>query len=91
MPANRVRAGDTITIRNLPVTGSTLIDKIRRFTIAKTSFSVDDEILTLTPELETPSLEFLVAKTSAALGHVFGSYQYSPPVGTSGSGKGFKI
>jgi hypothetical protein len=79
VPAYHVRSGDNITIRNLPVTGGSLVDKIRKFTIARTSYDIDNAILTPYPELETPALDFMVAKLSAAI----------PPKGTRGQGEGF--
>lgn len=55
------RAGDTVTIRNLPPTASILIDRIRTFTIAQTSFNLDTGEVEIVPESTTPDLEFQIA------------------------------
>lgn len=60
-PLYLVRAGDTITVRNLPPIDSSTVDKIRKFTIKRTRYSVDDNILEVIPELDPPSLDVLVA------------------------------
>jgi len=57
-----VRAGDKVVVRNLPPDLGEL-DGVRRFTIARTRYDVDNDILTLTPA-ELPSLELLVARNS---------------------------
>jgi hypothetical protein len=68
VPAYQARSGDTLTIRGLPVTGSSLVDKIRKFTIARTSYEVDTGIMTITPELDLPDLPNMVARLAADAG-----------------------
>jgi hypothetical protein len=50
------RAGDTITLRNLPPSLSTEIDRIRTFLITETDYDVDHDLLTVTPESPMPRL-----------------------------------
>lgn len=57
-----VRAGDTITIRNLPPSLSTSVDRIRTFRITHTSYDVFGAALTVEPELPPTSLEFMLAR-----------------------------
>ena len=56
------RSGDTITIRNLPLTLSLDVDRIRTFRITETSYSCDTDELQVTPEMPPPSLEWLVVR-----------------------------
>jgi hypothetical protein len=63
----QVRAGDTLTIRNLPGGSGGTVDKIRTFRISRTRYDVERDELTLTPGLETPSLEFMVAANAARM------------------------
>ena len=67
VPLWMMRAGDTLTIRNLPPGAGTAIDKIRKFRVRRTTYDVDNDILTPEPELEAPSLEFLVASNLSRL------------------------
>lgn len=60
-PRWAARAGDTITIRNLPPTLSAEIDKIRTFRMSRKSYNVDTDILTPTPEYGLPTLELQIA------------------------------
>lgn len=60
-PLWMARAGDTITIRNLPPTLSTEIDRIRTFRISRKSYNVDTDTLTPTPEYALPTLEIQIA------------------------------
>lgn len=55
------RAGDTVTIRNLPPSASVLLDRIRTFTIAQTRFDLDTGAVEIIPESPTPDLEFQIA------------------------------
>lgn len=57
-----VRSGDTITIRNLPPTLSTSVDRIRTFRITHTSYDVFSGVLTVEPELPPPTLEVMLAR-----------------------------
>jgi hypothetical protein len=62
----QVRAGDTMTIRNLPAGSGGVVDKIRTFRISRTRCYVSEGgRLEVTPGLETPSLEFMVAANAA--------------------------
>lgn len=61
------RSGDTITVRNLPPTISTAIDRIRTFRLSETNYSADDDALTVTPETPLPALDVLVARRAAGL------------------------
>ena len=67
VPLWMMRAGDTLTIRNLPPGAGTAIDKIRKFRVKRTTYDVDNDVLTPEPELEAPSLEFLVANNMSRL------------------------
>lgn len=60
-PLWMARAGDTITIRNLPPTLSTEIDRIRTFRISRKSYNVDTDTLTPVPEYALPTLEIQIA------------------------------
>ena len=70
VPLYYARANDMITIRNLPVTSGSGVDKIRTFRISRMRYDVDNDLLEVVPELDPPSLEFLVAQNAAALGIV---------------------
>lgn len=60
-PLWMARAGDTVTIRNLPPTLSTEIDRIRTFRISRKSYNVDTDTLTPIPEYSLPTLELQIA------------------------------
>ncbi len=66
-PKWSVRSGDTLTIRNLPPTLSTTIDRIRTFRVAETMYNADTDTIEVTPESPTPRLETLLAR---AAGHI---------------------
>ncbi len=59
------RAGDSITMRNLPPTLSTEIDRIRTFMVGETDFDADAGELSVSPLEPTPSLVTLVARRGA--------------------------
>jgi len=59
------RASDTVTIRNLPPTLSTDIDRIRTFLVSATRYKA--KRMELVPEAPTPSLETLIARQAAGL------------------------
>lgn len=59
----RVRAGDTVSVRNLTPAGGEAIDRVRTFRVAETQYSVDDDQPEITPETPTPDLDFQVAFT----------------------------
>lgn len=56
------RSGDTITMRNLPVTLGAEIDRIRTFTVSETRYTVEADRLEVTPESPLPRLEVMVAR-----------------------------
>jgi hypothetical protein len=56
-----VRAGDTVTIRNLPPTTNTAIDRIRTFRVAQTKYDLDSDTIEIIPEAPGPDLEFQLA------------------------------
>ena len=66
-PLYAMRAGDTVTIRNLPPTLSTEIDRIRTFRVAETEFDATAGTLTVVPEEPPPTLVTLVARREAGL------------------------
>jgi len=61
------RAGDTVTMRNLPPTLSTDIDRIRTFRVAETEYDAASGTLSIAPEEPLPSLDVLVARREAGL------------------------
>lgn len=61
------RAWDTLVIRNLPATLSTALDRIRQFRIIETRYDVDNNLLTVTPESFTPSLDILLLRRAAGV------------------------
>lgn len=56
-PLYMVRAGDSITIRNLPPTIITTVDKIRTFYVARTEYSANTDTLTIEPSAFTPTID----------------------------------
>lgn len=58
------RAGDTITIRNLPPTLSPEIDKVRTFRIRSLSYNVEQDVLTPAPEFPLPTLVNVITPSS---------------------------
>ena len=61
-PLSAARSGDTITIRNLPLTVSSVLDRIRTFRISRASYDVDNDTLTVEPEAPLPTLDVLLAR-----------------------------
>lgn len=57
----RVRAGDTVSIRNLPAAASDVIDRVRTFRVTETSYDADDDTPELTPENPIPDIEQQIA------------------------------
>lgn len=55
-PCYLARSGDRVTIRNLPPTLSTDLDRIRKFRLKDTDYAVDADELTITPEALFPGL-----------------------------------
>jgi len=56
-----VRAGDTVSIRDLPPTLGAEIDNIRTFRVGETDYNVTDNVLTITPDTPVPTLVTLTA------------------------------
>ena len=61
-PNYSARSGDTITIRNLPPSSSTVIDRIRTFTILETNYDVDADIIEVIPEAPLPTMDSLLSE-----------------------------
>jgi len=66
-PNFMMRSGDTVTIRNLPPTLSTDIDRIRTFTVAETEYDCGSNVITPTPEYPLPTLDFFLARQAAGV------------------------
>lgn len=62
-----VRAGDTITIRNLPPNVSTSIDRIRTFRITHTSYDAFADTLDVEPESAPRTLEVMLARRAEGI------------------------
>jgi len=58
------RAGDTITIRNLPPTLSVDVDRLRTFRIARTTCDLIARTLTVEPTTPLPSVNALLARAA---------------------------
>lgn len=59
-----LRSGDTLTLRNLPSTAPQELDKIRKFVVKRTRYDAIKDILKPTPELDIPTVEFIIANNS---------------------------
>jgi hypothetical protein len=66
-PLSLVRAGDTITIRNLPPTISSDIDRIRTFRLWRTDYDAVANTITVEPEAPSPLLAILLARLGAGI------------------------
>lgn len=66
-PLYALRAGDTLTMRNLPPSVSAAVDRIRTFVISETAYDALDDSISITPEAATPSLDRLIARREAGL------------------------
>ena len=64
-PAFFARYGDTVVMRNLPVTGGSSVDKLRRFIVAENRWK--DGISKIVPEEPLPSLDVLVARQAEGI------------------------
>ena len=71
-PLWMVRAGDTITVRNVPPNISSSYDRVRTFRITHTSYDLMRGTLDITPEVDQPSLAHLLAR--AQIGGVESPY-----------------
>lgn len=65
-PLNMVKAGDTITIRNLPPTLTRVIDRLRTFRIAETRYNAMSDELTIVPEAPLATLDVLLTQIGKA-------------------------
>ena len=61
------RAGDTVTVRNLPPTLLTDIDRVRTLRVAETEYDAAAGTLSIAPEEPLPRLDVLVARRGAGL------------------------
>jgi hypothetical protein len=66
-PLYMIRAGDTITIRNLPPVLSTDIDRIRSFVVGETEYDALENRIDVTPQDPVPTLVTLVARREEGL------------------------
>lgn len=57
-----VRAGDTVTIRNLPAVFGADIDRIRTFRLFDVEIDATTGTISMTPETPLPELEYLLAR-----------------------------
>ena len=77
VPLWMARAGDTVTLRNLPLGLGETADRIRSFRVSRTEYDVDYNVLSLTPEEPLPSL-------AVTLGELAGRFaelgDYTPTV-----------
>jgi len=64
-PAWLIRAGDTLTIRNLLPGAGGVVDKIRTMRLVRTRYDVDTDTVSLYPGAELPGLDLLVAQNTA--------------------------
>jgi hypothetical protein len=65
LPLYHVRAGDTMNIRNIPPSLGSGVDKLRTFRISRTQYDAETDTLMVTPEFDAPSLEAMVAQSTA--------------------------
>jgi hypothetical protein len=61
------RAGDTLTIRNLPPASGAAVDNVRTITVGRAQLDVTNRTLTIEPDLPPPSLASLLARLAAGL------------------------
>lgn len=66
-PLYALRAGDTVTMRNLSPSLSATVDRIRSFVVAETSYDAAAGTIDVTPEEPVPTLDRLVAQREAGL------------------------
>lgn len=64
VPLYALRAGDQLTLRNLPPALGGAIDQIRTFRIGGTQFDNDAYVLAVEPDVPTPTLVTLIARRS---------------------------
>lgn len=61
-PLYMLRAGDTITMRNLPPTLSTAVDRIRTFVVGETDYDAGSDTIDMSPVDPVPTLVTLIAQ-----------------------------
>lgn len=66
-PLYMMRAGDVVTIRNLPPTLSTSVDRIRTFIIGETDYDAAKNEINIAPYEPVPTLVTLLARRDAGL------------------------
>lgn len=66
-PLWSIRAGDLVTIRNLPATVSPEIDRIRTFVVAETDYDAAADMVSVSPYEPTPTLDLLIARRGAGV------------------------
>lgn len=71
-PLYLVRSGDTVTIRNLPPSISTSIDRVRTFRISHTLYNLNDRTLEIELEVPPPRLVTLLARRAEGIRTSFG-------------------
>lgn len=67
MPPFLVKAGDYVTVNNLPPSPDNTLNKARRFRITRTEYDCETGDLTIEPEMPLPSLDFIVAREAAGV------------------------
>ena len=67
MPLYAMRAGDTVTMRNLPPSLGATVDRIRTFVISETEYDAMNDEISIAPEAAVPSLDRLVARRDAGI------------------------
>lgn len=80
VPPYMVRAGDTITIRNMIALGLEELNQISSFRVRRTSYDVDRGVMRVQPRFETPTLDQLVARNAIGVVSTLGE----PPTIPSG-------
>lgn len=66
-PLYYVRAGDTLTIRNLPATASTSVDNIRTFYIVSTTYAADNDTLDVELSADVPTLDRQISQAGGSI------------------------
>ena len=66
-PLYAMRAGDTVTVRNLPPTLSTAVNRLRTFVIGETDYNALSGAISVAPREPVPTLVTLIARREAGL------------------------
>lgn len=64
-PNYMLRSGDTVTIRNIPPTTSSSIDRIRTFLADETEYDEETDTINVTPESRLPTLDVMISRQAA--------------------------